>query len=75
MRHFLNNIAAFIENGEDDKALAYIRSVVKTSEKTVNKRYCSNDIINIILLSNADSFAANSIDFKYSISAPTKLDI
>ena len=75
MRHFLNNIAAFIENGEDDKALDYIRSVVKTSEKTVNKRYCSNDIINIILLSNADSFAANNIDFKYSISAPAKLDI
>ena len=75
MRHFLNNIAAFIENGEDDKALDYIRSVVKTSEKTVNKRYCSNDIINIILLSNADSFATNNIDFKYSISAPAKLDI
>ena len=71
MRHFLNNIAAFIENNENDKALDYIHSIVKATEKTTRKRFCANEIINIIIMSHADSF--KDIDFRYSISVPSKL--
>lgn len=73
MRHFLNNIAAFIENNEDDKALEYIHSIVKATEKTTRKRFCANEIINIIIMSHADSFNDKHIDFRYSISVPSKL--
>lgn len=73
MRHFLNNIAAFIENNEDDKALEYIHSIVKATEKTTRKRFCANEIINIIIMSHADSFKDKHIDFRYSISVPSKL--
>ena len=55
MRHFLNNIAAFIENNEDDKALDYIHSIVKATEKTTRKRFCANEIINIIIMSDRKS--------------------
>ena len=73
MRHFLNNIAAFIENNENDKALDYIHSIVKATEKTTRKRFCANEIINIIIMSHADSFKDKHIDFRYSISVPSRL--
>lgn len=73
MRHFLNNIAAFIENNKNDKALDYIHSIVKATEKTTRKRFCANEIINIIIMSHADSFKDKHIDFRYSISVPSKL--
>lgn len=75
MRHFLNNIAAFIENGESDKALEYIHGLVKTTEKTVTDRYCANEIINIILLSNHDKLESEGISLNYTITVPSKLDI
>ena len=75
MRHFLNNIAAFIESGESDKALEYIHGLVNTTEKTVTDRYCANEIINIILLSNHDKLEAEGIALIYTITVPSKLDI
>ncbi len=75
MRHFLNNIATLIENDESDKALEYIHGLVKTTEKTVTERYCANEIINIILMSDSDTFKAKGIDFNYTITVPSKLDI
>ena len=75
MRHFLNNIAAFIENGESDKALEYIHGLVNTTEKTVTDRYCANEIINIILLSNHDKLETEGIALNYTITVPSKLDI
>lgn len=75
MRHFLNNIAAFIENGESDKALEYIHGLVKTTEKTVTDQYCANEIINIILLSNHDELESEGIALNYTITVPSKLDI
>lgn len=75
MRHFLNNIATLVENGESEKALDYIHGVVKATEKTISKRYCANEIINVILMSNASVFSENNIDFRYSVSVPSILDI
>ena len=75
MRHFLTNIATLIENDEYTKALDYIHEIVKTTEKTINKRYCTNDMVNIILMSNTDIFNENHIAFNYSISIPKNLGI
>lgn len=75
MWHFLNNIATLVENGESEKALDYIHGVVKATEKTISKRYCANEIINVILMSNASVFSENNIDFRYSVSVPSILDI
>ncbi len=75
MRHFLTNIATMIENEESAKALDYIHEIVKTTEKTINKRYCTNDIINVILMSNADIFNEKHIAFNHSIAVPKRLGI
>ena len=49
MRHFLLSIASYIENEENDKALAYINEVIHTSDNTAMQRYCKNKIVNLIL--------------------------
>lgn len=75
MRHFLNNIAVLIENKESDKALEYINSLIKKTERTITKRYCANEAMNVILLSNADTLEKLGIDLRYTITVPSKLDI
>lgn len=75
MRHFLLSISSYIENGEDEKALNYIRKVIQTSEKTALQRYCKNDIVNLILSSHTDEIKKNHITFKYTIQIPEDLPI
>lgn len=75
MRHFLLSISSYIENGENEKALDYIRKVIHTSEKTALQRYCKNDIVNLILSSHTDEMKKNQIHFKYNIQIPEKLPI
>ena len=75
MRHFLNNLASLIDNNENDKALEYINELITTTEKTTIKKYCANEIINIIIMSNSDTFSNNHIDFKYNITVPSQLEI
>lgn len=75
MRHFLANIKAFIENGENDKALTYISEITDATDKTAMQRYCKNEIVNMILSSYKNKIKNNSIDFKYSVRLPEKLPI
>ena len=75
MRHFLLTISSYIENGENEKALEYINEVIHTSDKTVARRYCINDIVNLILSSHENEIKNNQIEFKYSIQLPEVLAI
>ncbi|MBO5371876.1 MAG: GHKL domain-containing protein [Lachnospiraceae bacterium] len=75
MRHFLTDIAGFIENDEKDRALSYIHEIVNTVDKTATKKYCSNRIINMILASYENTIKENGIDFLYTIQIPEKLAI
>jgi len=73
MRHFLNNISAFIENGEDDKAQEYIKELVSLTEKTAVKKYSNNEIANVILSSCEDRIKDGGIDFRHDVRLPEKL--
>lgn len=73
MRHFLTNISSYIENGETKKACEYIRSIIETADKTVNKRYCTNDMINMLLSSYEEMMTENNICFRYTIQIPSQL--
>ena len=75
MRHFLNTISDFIENGELEKAQKYIHSIIVTADKTVNKRYCSNNTVNMILSSYEDVINEKGIDFQYTLCIPKELPI
>ncbi len=70
MRHFLSNIYVYIENGENEKAKEYINEIIKATDKTVNKRYCANETVNMILSSYENVMAENNIEFRYMIGIP-----
>ena len=73
MRHFLNNISSYIGNGEIEKAQELIHEVISATEKTATRRYCKNEIINLILSSYEEKIRMNAIAFKYSIQVPEHL--
>ena len=75
MRHFLSSIVSYIENDENDKALAYIREVIHTSDQTAMQRYCKNEIVNLILSSHRNEIEHHKICFEYSIQLPEELSI
>lgn len=73
MRHFLINISSYIGEGEYEKAQEYIHSIIESVDRTVNRRYCSNDTINMILSSYGDTMEENSIDFRCTVHIPKEL--
>lgn len=73
MRHFLNDIAGFVESGEKSRALAYIHEIIDEVDKTVTKKYCSNKIVNMILSSYENTMKENKIHFSYYIQIPKEL--
>jgi hypothetical protein len=73
MRHYLMNLSVLVENGENEKAQAYIHEVVDKADRTAPKRYCKNEIINLILSSHETLICSHGIDFRYSLQIPEKL--
>lgn len=75
MRHFLLNISAFIDNGENDKAKEYISGIISSVDKTATYKYCKNEIVNMILSSYENELKDNDIDFQYFIRVPEHLSV
>lgn len=75
MRHFLSNISAYIDNCEYDKAKEYISGIVSYTDKTAMRKYCKNEIINMILSSYSNEIDEKQIDFQYSIQVPQDLSV
>lgn len=73
MRHFLNDIAGFVESGETSRTLAYIHEIIADVDKTVTKKYCNNMIVNMILSSYENTIREQKIDFTYYIQIPEEL--
>ncbi len=73
MRHFMNNIISFIEQGETEKAKAYIREIIAAADKTAMERYCENEIVNMIISSYENQIKEYGISFSHSIQIPAKL--
>lgn len=75
MRHFLQNITSLIENGEKDKAIKYIGEVVSYADKTAVKKYCGNELVNLIISSFEEEIKNNGIELKYRFEIPELLSI
>lgn len=67
MLHFLNSISLFIENGEYTKAQDYIENIILTTRSTSGKRYCTNQMVNMILASYGEIFSENEITWKLPV--------
>lgn len=75
MRHFLNDIAGFVENGEKQRTLEYIHEIIDAVDKTTVKKYCTNKIVNMILVSYESIIKEQKVDFVYSIRIPENLSV
>ena len=73
MRHFLSNILAFIQNGDSDKAAAYIHQIIHATNQTALKKYCDNELVNIVLSSFQSKMQEQQIRFVATIRIPQKL--
>lgn len=49
LRHFLNTLAACLENDDREKALELLRGYLEYTDKTTVKKYCDNDMVNYVL--------------------------
>lgn len=49
MRHHLQNIYSFVENNKQEEALEYIQETLSSVENASLKRFCSNELVNMIL--------------------------
>lgn len=75
MRHFMNNIVSYIDQGDFEKAKAYINEIISLTDKTATKKYCENEIVNMVLSSYENKMMAKDITLQYSIHIPTELPI
>ncbi|MDD4495887.1 MAG: GHKL domain-containing protein [Eubacteriales bacterium] len=75
MRHFLNNISSYIEQGDTDKAKSYIHEIIALTDKTAMQKYCENEIVNMILSSYEKEITEKGISFQHSIQIPAKLPV
>ena len=75
MRHFLNNISWYIEQGETEKAQHYIHEIIESVDSTARKRYCTNETVNMILSSYEPIMEEHEIDFRFRLKIPPQLKI
>ncbi len=73
MRHFLTSISSYIDQSEPEKAKEYIKEVMALSDKTARKKFCENEIVNLILSSYESKITEEGIQFSHTIELPEKL--
>ncbi len=73
MRHYLQNIAVSLEEGEIDKAKEYLNKVSDQISETALHKYCLNRTVDMILSSNEERFEQNGIKTCYNIELPGEL--
>lgn len=67
MRHQLQSIYTLIENGNQEEALKYIEETLLAVENTSLQRFCSNELVNMILSYYVASMDKKNIQFDASI--------
>lgn len=73
MRHFLNNILSYIENGNNEKAQAYINEIIDSTNKTALQKFCNNELVNMVLSSYENKMKERDIQLHSSIQIPKEL--
>ncbi len=75
MRHFLNNIVSYIEQGDTEKAKSYVCEIIASADKTAMQKYCENELVNMILSSYENEMMEKEIRFHHSIQIPANLPV
>jgi len=75
MRHHLNAIDGFLSLGKDKQAQEYIRSVQADVEAITPKRFCENELVNLLCSSFVSKAQHEDIRLKVEAKLPRKLSI
>ena len=73
MRHHLARIGSYVQEGEDEKALSYLREIADGVERTAVRRYCGNETINALLSFYAEKCSRSGIELRTNAIAPGEL--
>lgn len=73
MRHFLDNLASYIKADNREGALAYIDRLETKIDETAPVRYCSNELINMVLDIYDTRIKAAGIEFDYEVKVGERL--
>ncbi len=73
MRHFLSNVSVMIENKDYGKAQNYIKDIIEVTDQTVVRKYCENELVNMILSSYEGRMTDRHIVFDAAVEIPAKL--
>lgn len=73
MRHFLSSISVMIEKKDYAKAQAYIKGIINVTDKTAVRRYCDNELVNMILSSYESKMAHSGIHLDAAVALPAQL--
>lgn len=75
MRHFLHGLAALVEEGRTDEALARIDEICAANDRTAVRRRCANETVNIALSSFDEKIACSGIRARLRAAVPAELPV
>lgn len=75
MRHHFTVINGYLENGEAEKAIRYIKSAKQDIERITPKRYCENAALNLVLSAFADKGKQLGVALNIEANIPDRLSI
>ena len=75
MRHHLNAIDAFLASGQPEQAREYIHRVQSEVEALSVRRYCENELVNLLCSSFAERARRRGIRLTVSVRLPAELGL
>lgn len=75
MRHHLNAIEGFLSAGEHDRAADYIRRVRSDVEAVTPRRYCENELVNLLCSSFAEKSCKAGVALTVDAAVPRALSL
>lgn len=75
MRHFLLTISSMIENDKNAEALSYIGEIINTSDQMAIRKYCKNELVNMVLSAQNEQLKKQDISLVHSIELPKNLPL
>ncbi len=75
MRHHFTVINGYLENGETEKAVKYIKSAKQGIERITPKRYCENTAVNLVLSAFSDKGEKLGVTLDIEANIPDSLPV
>ncbi len=75
MRHHLNAIGGYLSSKNTEGAESYIKNVQSDIESITHKRYCENELVNLLCSSFAGKAEQNGVRLTFKVKLPKNISI